>query len=91
MFAVPQHGSLSLYTKLQSPLNCKICMPIHTVWHLDDFQAPLDFHSHDSWFVCKAVLRFAFCYVQNAREVMYNFGCWIYLEVTVPHPITNCK
>ena len=48
---VPQHGSLSLHTKIEGPIHCKTRFPFPMVWPLNDFQG------HGSWFVCKVALR----------------------------------
>ena len=46
--AVLQHGPLSRKTKFEGPW---IGFLVFTVWPLDDFQGPLDFHGHGSWFL----------------------------------------
>ena len=46
-------STLSIFTVQKA---CKIGLSIPTLQSWGDFQEPLDFHGHISWFVCKATL-----------------------------------
>jgi hypothetical protein len=39
------------------------------IWVLDDFQGPLDFHGHGSWFVCEdaliSTIAWIICFLQG--------------------------
>jgi hypothetical protein len=52
---VPQHGSLSLHTKLEgASIAYAFLFPM--VWPLDGFQGPVDYPNHGLWVVCKVIL-----------------------------------
>jgi hypothetical protein len=53
---VSQRGPLSLYIKLEGPINWKTNLLIRMVQPLDVCQGPLEFHGHGSWFMCRAAL-----------------------------------
>ena len=48
------------------------------VWHLDNFQGPLEFHGHGSWSLCKAALR------QLLPNHLLCKKMWCYTDVEVP-------
>ena len=50
---VPRHGPLSLYTELEGPSIAKLEFLLPTIHFSDDFQRPLAFNGHGSWYVCK--------------------------------------
>lgn len=51
---VPQYGTFSLHTKLAGPSIANWFFLLPRVQPSNEVQGPLDFHSHDSWSVCKS-------------------------------------
>ena len=76
---VPQHGSLSLHTKIEGPIHCKTRFPFPMVWPLNDFQG------HGSWFVCKVALR------AGSHRVLRPKFQFTWGQLSQSQPLRACK